>query len=141
MDKNLNSVGVLNSRSHCSRESSWIGKYIWITFLEYSRERGIKIWKSIKEREKEQDLAQSLAHYGLCVKSSWPPAFNKLSFNGTTQIWLCVAYGFFHNTIELCIGDKDHMASMPRKSYGQRNLMGYSPWGCKRVRHDLASKW
>ena len=29
---------------------------------------------------------------------------------------------------------------LPRKSYGQRNLVGYSPWGCKRVRHDLASK-
>ena len=28
----------------------------------------------------------------------------------------------------------------PGKSYGQRNLMGYSPWGCKRVRHDLATK-
>ena len=22
------------------------------------------------------------------------------------------------------------------ESHGQRNLVGYSPWGCKRVRHD-----
>ena len=26
------------------------------------------------------------------------------------------------------------------KSHGQRNLVGYSPWGCKRVRHDLVTK-
>ena len=24
--------------------------------------------------------------------------------------------------------------------HGQRNLVGYSPWGCKRVSHDLATK-
>ena len=26
------------------------------------------------------------------------------------------------------------------KSHGQRSLAGYSPWGCKRVGHDLATK-
>ena len=26
---------------------------------------------------------------------------------------------------------------LPRKSHGQRNLVGYSPWGHKRVKHDL----
>ena len=26
------------------------------------------------------------------------------------------------------------------KSYGQRSLVGYSPWGCRRFRHDLATK-
>ena len=26
---------------------------------------------------------------------------------------------------------------LPGKSHGQRNLEGYSPWGLKRVRHDL----
>ena len=26
------------------------------------------------------------------------------------------------------------------KSYGQRNLVGYSTWGYNRVRHDLATK-
>ena len=26
------------------------------------------------------------------------------------------------------------------ESHGQRSLAGYSPWGCKRVRHDLATK-
>ena len=31
-------------------------------------------------------------------------------------------------------------ASMPRKFHGQRSLAGYSPWGCKRVGHDLATK-
>ena len=29
---------------------------------------------------------------------------------------------------------------LPRKPHGQRILEGYSPWGCKRVRHDLATK-
>ena len=28
---------------------------------------------------------------------------------------------------------------MPGKSHGQRSLAGYSPWGCRRVRHDLAA--
>ena len=26
------------------------------------------------------------------------------------------------------------------KFHGQRGLVSYSPWGCKRVRHDLATK-
>ena len=26
--------------------------------------------------------------------------------------------------------------SLPGKSHGQRSLVGYSPWGCKRVGHD-----
>ena len=29
---------------------------------------------------------------------------------------------------------------LPGKSPGQRNSAGYNPWGCKRVRHDLATK-
>ena len=29
---------------------------------------------------------------------------------------------------------------LPRKSYGRRSLEGYSPWYCKRVGHDLATK-
>ena len=29
---------------------------------------------------------------------------------------------------------------LPGKSHGQRNLVGYSPWGRKRVIHDLATK-
>ena len=29
---------------------------------------------------------------------------------------------------------------LPGKSHGQRSLVGYSPWGRKRVRHDLVSK-
>ena len=29
---------------------------------------------------------------------------------------------------------------LPGKSHGQKSLAGYSLWGCKRVRHDLATK-
>ena len=29
---------------------------------------------------------------------------------------------------------------LPGESHGQRSLVGYSPWGHKRVRHDLTSK-
>jgi len=29
---------------------------------------------------------------------------------------------------------------LPGKSHGQRSLAGYSPWGRKRARHDLATK-
>ena len=27
-------------------------------------------------------------------------------------------------------------AFLPGESHGERSLAGYSPWGCKRVRHD-----
>ena len=27
----------------------------------------------------------------------------------------------------------------PEKTHGQRSLTGYSPWGCKRIGHDLAT--
>ena len=30
---------------------------------------------------------------------------------------------------------------LPGKYHKQRNLMGYNPWGCKRIIHDLATKW
>ena len=30
--------------------------------------------------------------------------------------------------------------SLPEKSHGEGTLAGYSPWGCKRVGHDLATK-
>ena len=29
---------------------------------------------------------------------------------------------------------------LPGESHGQRSLVGYSPWGHKRVRHDLVTK-
>ena len=29
---------------------------------------------------------------------------------------------------------------LPRESHGQRSLVDCSPWGCKRIRHDLATK-
>ena len=29
---------------------------------------------------------------------------------------------------------------LPGKSHGQRNLVGYSPWGCKREGHSLGTK-
>ena len=33
-----------------------------------------------------------------------------------------------------------HTNVLPGESHGQRSLMGYSPWGCKRVGHDLATE-
>ena len=33
-----------------------------------------------------------------------------------------------------------HSSILAGKSHGQRSLAGYSPWGCKRVGHDLATK-
>ena len=29
---------------------------------------------------------------------------------------------------------------MPVLSHAQRSLVGYSPWGCKRARHDLVTE-
>ena len=33
-----------------------------------------------------------------------------------------------------------HTSILAGKFRGQRNLAGYSPWGCKRVRHNLVTK-
>ena len=33
-----------------------------------------------------------------------------------------------------------HSSFFPRKSHGQKSLVGYSPYGCKRVRHNLMNK-
>ena len=33
-----------------------------------------------------------------------------------------------------------HCSILPGKSHGQRSLADYSPWGPKRVRHDLATE-
>ena len=32
------------------------------------------------------------------------------------------------------------MVFFPGKSHGQRSLVGYKPWCCRRIRHDLATK-
>ena len=33
-----------------------------------------------------------------------------------------------------------HSSILPEKSQGQRSLVGYSPLGCKTVRHDLVTQ-
>ena len=33
-----------------------------------------------------------------------------------------------------------HSSILAWKSHGQKSLVGYSSWGCKRVGHDLATK-
>ena len=33
-----------------------------------------------------------------------------------------------------------HFSIFAWESHAQRSLEGYSPWGCKRVGHDLATK-
>ena len=33
-----------------------------------------------------------------------------------------------------------HSSILAWKFHGQRSLVGYSPWGYKRIRHDLATK-
>ena len=37
-------------------------------------------------------------------------------------------------------GNESTQVFLSGKSHGQRSLVGYSPWVCKRVRHDLAAK-
>ena len=37
-------------------------------------------------------------------------------------------------------GNSNSLIFLPGKSHGQRSLVGYSPWGHKRVGHDLATK-
>ena len=38
-------------------------------------------------------------------------------------------------------GAQSTLVFLPGKSHGQRNLMGYSPQGCKRVGHDWATEY
>jgi len=35
---------------------------------------------------------------------------------------------------------RDTPVFLPGKSHGQRNPAGYSPWDCKRGKHNLATK-
>ena len=37
-------------------------------------------------------------------------------------------------------GNNNLLIVLPGKSHGQRSLVGYSPWGHKRVGHHLATK-
>ena len=37
-------------------------------------------------------------------------------------------------------GMATHSIFLPGKSHGQRSLVGYSPWGHKRARHNLATQ-
>jgi len=32
-----------------------------------------------------------------------------------------------------------HFSILAGKSHGQRNLVGYNPWGCQRTGHDLTN--
>ena len=41
---------------------------------------------------------------------------------------------------ERSLGGGNRFQYLPGKSYGQRSLAAYSPWGCKRVVHDLVTK-
>ena len=36
-------------------------------------------------------------------------------------------------------GIATHSSILPEESHGQRSLVGYSPWGCKRVRRNWAT--
>ena len=57
--------------------------------------------------------------------------------------WLCGK-----EDMGLILGQEDalekeiatHPVLLWGKCHGQRSLAGYSSWGCKRVRHDLATK-
>ena len=55
------------------------------------------------------------------------------------QCWRC---GFNRWVRKIPPGRKwqPTLVFLPGKSPGQRSLVGYSPCGCKRVRHDLATK-
>ena len=37
-------------------------------------------------------------------------------------------------------GQTTHSSVLAEKSHGQRSLVGYSPWSCKIVEHNLATK-
>ena len=42
--------------------------------------------------------------------------------------------------VSLAFWKKPTPIFLPGKSHGQRSPVGYSPWGCKRVGRDLATK-
>ena len=47
-----------------------------------------------------------------------------------THVYVCVCVCVWQPTL----------AFLPVKSHGQWSLVGYSPWDCKRVRHNLVTK-
>ena len=69
---------------------------------------------------------------------SWLPRW----LSGKESTYQCRRCGF-----NSCVGKilwkrewKPIPVFLPREFHGQRSLVGDSPWGCRRVRHDLATK-
>ena len=50
---------------------------------------------------------------------------------------------FVVTVLILCLLEREMATTLvflPGKSHGQRNLVGYSPWCCERVRHNSVTK-
>ena len=64
----------------------------------------------------------------------WPTAFFFFFF------WLRWVLVAAHGIFIVACGLVALWPVLPGKSHGQRSLVGYSPWGCKRAGHDLVTK-
>ena len=62
--------------------------------------------------------------------------------NGKGFACQCRSYGFYPWVWKIPRRRKwpPTLIFLPGISHGQRSLVGYNPWGHKRVRHDLATK-
>ena len=53
---------------------------------------------------------------------------------------VCLIPGSERSPVEGNDNPLQYTVFLPGKSHGQGSPMGYSPWGCKRVGHNLATK-
>ena len=51
-----------------------------------------------------------------------------------------IFYEHIYMCLYVCVCVYIHTEFLPGKSHGQKRLLGYSPWSCKRVRYDAVTK-
>ena len=110
--------------------------------------------KQTTQKEKNKELKQECLFWPFkCPRSSLFLNFQETP--GKNQLYLSLLY--FNARLKNLPAIQETLGSIPGlgqspgegngnplpvpgKFHGQRSLAGYSPWGCKRVRHDLVTK-
>ena len=107
--------------------------------LENSMDRGA--WWAIVHGVSKSQTQLTLSHTFTFCHLGFPWWLSGKEFSGGSCPQ-CRRFGFYPWIRKISWRRKWHrtLVFLPGKSHGQRNLAGYSPWGCKRAGNDLATK-
>ena len=114
------------------------GNPLQYSCLENLMDRGIW-WVTVHGVAKESDTTEQLTHTHTHTHTHYCVVFSGGSMQETTcQCWRLKKCRFdpWVRKIPQRRKRQPIPVFLPRESHGQRNLVGYSPWGCKRVRQD-----